>query len=488
MMKKINEIYQRISRPIRVLQIGEGNFLRAFVDYGIDVANEELGFNGNVAIVAPRSKRPARFAAQDNLFTVCLRGQKDGRPYEENRVITCVEKVLSANEDYDAFMSLAKLDTLEFVVSNTTEAGIVFSDKDRLGDCPPQTYPAKLTKFLYERYTYYHGAVDKALTMLPVELIEHNGAALLECVLRYARLWQLEDGFAVWLQQDCIFASTLVDRIVTGYPKAEAADICAALGYEDALLDQAEPFGLWVIGDERVKDRLKVASDKWHVEFTDKIDIYKERKVRILNGAHTSMVLGAYLAGKDYVGQCMADPDVRKQLDQSVFEEIVPTVHMPQPKAEAFARAVFERFENPFVKHALLSISLNSIAKWKARVLPTLKDHVAMHHGQLPKWLTYSFAALLAFYRTKTEGEDCLIGIRGTNEYEIHDDQEKLAFIREKSLLPRAEYAKAIMQRTDWWGEDLTTIPGFLPAVVKQLESIAKIGARQHIAKLAQEA
>ncbi len=487
-MKKINEIYHRVSRPIKVLQIGEGNFLRAFVDYGIDVANEELGFNGNVAVIVPRSKRPERFERQDNLFTVCLRGQKDGQAYKENRVVTCVEKVLSANEDYDAFMELAKLDSLEFVVSNTTEAGIVFDEADRLGDCPAKSYPAKLAKFLYERYTYFSGDKMKALTMLPVELIEHNGAALKDCVLRYAVLWQLEEGFRRWIDQDCIFASTLVDRIVTGYPKAEAASICAELGYEDELLDQAEPFGLWVIGDERVKERFQVASDKWHVEFTDQIDIYKERKVRILNGAHTSMVLGAYLAGEDYVGQCMADPDVRRQLDQSVFDEIVPTVHMPQKKAEAFARAVFERFENPFVKHALLSISLNSISKWKARVLPTLKDSIALHQGRLPKWLTYSFAALLAFYRTKTEGEGCLIGIRGTNEYEIHDDEDKLEFIRQTSMLPRAEYAKAVMKRTDWWGEDLTRIPGFLSAVTKQLDSIAKHGARQHIARLAEEA
>ena len=188
------------------------------------------------------------------------------------------------------------------------------------------------------------------------------------------------------------------------------------------------------------------------------------------------------------MNKVMADPEVRRQLDQSVFDEIVPTVHMPQKKAEAFARAVFERFENPFVKHALLSVSLNSISKWKARVLPTLKDSIALHQGRLPKWLTYSFAALLAFYRTKTEGEGCLIGIRGTNEYEIHDDEDKLEFIRQTSMLPRAEYAKAVMKRTDWWGEDLTRIPGFLSAVTKQLDSIAKHGARQHIARLAEEA
>ena len=483
-MKNICEIAKRKHHPIRFLQIGEGNFLRAFLDYGIDVANEELGLDSGVAIVVPKKGVPERFSRQDNLYTVCLRGQKDGKAYTEDRVITCVEKIVSANQDYEDFMALAHIDTLEFVVSNTTEAGIVCEDGDQLSDCPPKTYPAKLTKFLYERYSWYKGAADKALTILPVELIDHNGEELKACVLHYVRLWKLEDGFKKWLEEDCIFASTLVDRIVTGYPKAEAGAMCEKLGYEDALLDQAEPFSLWVIGDARVADKLKISTDKWHVEFTDKIEIFKERKVRILNGAHTSMVLGAYLAGFDYVGQCMADPAVRRQLDQSVFGEIVPTVHMPSEKAAAFAKAVFERFENPFVKHALLSISLNSISKWKARVLPTLKDSLA-NTGHLPKWLTYSFAALLAFYRTDEAGEGCLIGHRGSETYEIHDDAEKLSFIRAHA--GAADYAAAVMSQSDWWGEDLTKLPGFAAAVEKHLAGIEKLGARAYIEKLGKE-
>ena len=227
-MKKINELYSRKERPIRIMQFGEGNFLRAFVDYGIDVANEERGFDGNAAVIVPLpGPVMEHFAAQDNLYTVCLRGQKNGKPYREDRVVTSVARVLSAYEDYDAYMALAQLDTLEFIVSNTTEAGIVYEDGDRLED-------------------------------------------------------------RRWLEEDCIFASTLVDRIVTGYPRAEAAQICAELGYQDALLDQAEPFGLWVIGDARVAARFPVSTEKWQVEFTDRIETFKERKVRILNGAHAS--------------------------------------------------------------------------------------------------------------------------------------------------------------------------------------------------------
>ena len=222
-------------------------------------------------------------------------------------------------------------------------------------------------------------------------------------------------------------------------------------------------------------------------EFTDKIEMFKERKVRILNGAHTSMVLGAYLAGFDYVGQCMADPAVRAQLDQSVYGEIVPTVHMPKEKAEEFATAVFERFENPFVKHALLSISLNSISKWRARVLPSFKDSIANNGGKLPKWLTYSYAALLAFYHTTEKGEKCLIGSRGTNTYEIHDDADKLAKVAEWAALTDDKYIHNIMTQTEWWGEDLTQIAGFEKAVAGHFSRIAEVGAKAHIAELGKQ-
>lgn len=486
-MKNVSELYSREQHPIKVLQIGEGNFLRAFVDYAIDIANEENGFDGNVAVVMPRAKKNELFAKQNNLYTVCLRGQKDGKPYKENRVIKCVDTVLGAYADYEAFMKLAEIDTLKFVVSNTTEAGIVYEDGDKFEDCPPKTFPAKLTKFLFARYQKFAGAQDKGLVMLPVELIDNNGETLKKCVLQYADLWNLEAGFTAWINEACVFASTLVDRIVAGYPKAEAAAYEAELGYTDALLDQGEPFGLWVIGDTRLKDLLPLSSDKLQVEFTDDIEKFKEQKVRILNGAHTSMVLGAYLAGFDYVGQCMKDEAVRTQLEQSVFGEIVPTVDMPEAKAKAFANAVFERFENPFVNHALLAISLNSISKWRARVLPTFKDSVKAN-GKLPKWLTYSFAALLAFYNTTEKGDGYLVGTRGDNTYEIHDDAEKLTAISEWSALSVADYVHNVMSQADWWGEDLTKVAGFEQAVVDHFNQIKEKGAKQHIADLGKQA
>lgn len=486
-MKNIIDLFHRKSHPVRFVQFGEGNFLRAFVDYGIDVANEEKGFNSSVAVVIPiAAGGKERFEKQDNLYTVLLRGQRDGKPYKENRVVTCIDRVVNSVHDYDAYMDCAKIDTLEFVVSNTTEAGIVYEDGDKLDDCPPKSFPAKLTKFLYTRYQHFDGDKEKGLIMLPVELIDHNGETLKKCVDMYVKKWNLPQEFQDWLNNACIFASTLVDRIVAGYPREEAAKYEAELGYHDELMDQGEPFGLWVIGDSRIKEKLPLASSKLQVEFTDEIEKFKERKVRILNGAHTSMVLGAYLAGFNFVGECMKDASIRKQLEESVFGEIVPTVHLPEEKARAFAKSVFERFENPFVHHALLSISLNSISKWRARVLPSLKDSIH-NTGKLPKWLTYSLAALLAFYHTAEAGDGCLIGHREGNSYEIHDDPDKLEQVKELAGKTDAEYVHEILAKETWWGEDLTQIPGFEEAVQKHFDNIRKIGAKAYIEELANQ-
>lgn len=487
-MKNVSELYTRPSRPVKILQFGEGVFLRAFADYAVDIANEENNFNGNIAVILPRSGKTDRFAKQNNIYTVCLRGQQDGQVYKENRVITSIDSVISARDEYDAFMALAHEDALEFVISNTTDAGITYNEADQFSDCPPSTFPAKLTKFLYERYTYYQGDMQKGLVMVPTELNDDNGQLLKSCVLQYAALWNLDDAFTAWLASACRFVDTLVDRIVAGYPAGNIDAIQEELGYEDALLDQAEPFSLWVIGDPSLADKFTIGSDKFHVEFTDNIQAFKEQKVRILNGAHTSMVLGAYLSGLDYVGQCMADPVVRRSLDQTVFGEIVPTVDLPREKAEAFAKAVYERFENPFVNHALLAISLNSISKWKGRILPTFKDSVAAT-GKLPKWLTYSLAALLSFYRSTEEGDGCLIGSRAAgNTYEIHDDAEKLAFIKENADKATAEYVRAVMSRSDFWGEDLTAIAGFADAVTAHIDRMAEVGVKAHIEELGRDA
>lgn len=480
-MKTINDLYTRRSdRPIRVMQYGEGNFLRAFVDYMIDVANEKGVFNGDVAVVKPIMFGDLdRFDKQDNLYTVNLRGKENGKVINDSRVVTCIQKAVDPFKNYDEYMALASLDTLEFVVSNTTEAGIVFDANDTM-DGMPATFPGKLTKFLYARYEAFGGAADKGLIMLPVELIENNGGKLKECVLSFIELWKLSDKFKKWVLESCIFCSTLVDRIVTGYPRDEAEAICRDLGYEDQLLDVGEPFGLWVIESEKdISDRFTVAQAGMPIVFTDNQKPYRERKVRVLNGAHTSTVLMAYLAGLDIVRECMEDADIRPFMEELLNEEIVPQVKLPREDVLAFAAAVFERFENPFIRHKLLDISLNSVSKWKARVLPSFRDYVNAE-GKLPKCATFSFAALLAFYSASTKGNGCLIAKRPAgDEYSIRDDAAVLDFFAENSGKDVAEFVRLAASNAAFWGEDLTAYEGFVDTVAKELADIRTNGARE---------
>ena len=297
-------------RPVRVLQFGEGNFLRAFVDYMIDIANEKVDFNGNVVLVKPISfGNLDAFHQQDCRYTVLLRGLVDGKPVEMSRAITSVSDAVDAYGEYEKYAAYARLDTLRFIVSNTTEAGIVLDESDRFDLCPPNSYPGKLCKFLYERAEAFGYAADKGLIILPVELIDDNGIALKRCVKTLARLWKLGERFETWLDEACVFTSTLVDRIVTGYPRDEAEAIWQKLGYEDRLLVTGEPFALWVIESEKdISGELPLPDCGLPVIFTDNQKPYKQRKVRILNGAHTSFVPAAFLCGYDYVLDAMNDP------------------------------------------------------------------------------------------------------------------------------------------------------------------------------------
>lgn len=477
-MKKINEIYTRKPKDIKIVQFGEGNFLRAFVDYMVDIANEKGVFNGDIAIVKPIAfGNLDRFHNQDNIYTVSLRGKMNGETYVENRIVTSVQKALDTYHDYEEYTALARLDSLQFVVSNTTEAGIVFDAEDQFDLVPPNTYPGKLTKFLYERFKAFNGAADKGLIMLPVELIEDNGIKLRECVLKFIDLWNLGVEFKNWVIEHNIFCSTLVDRIVTGYPRDEAAEICEKLGYEDNLLDTGEPFALWVIESEKdISEKFPLDKAGMHVIFTKNQKPYRERKVRILNGAHTSTVLAGYLMGKNIVRECMNDAVVRKLMDKIVFDEIVPTVKLPKEEAIEFAKAVYERFDNPFVNHALLSISLNSVSKWKARILPTFKDNYTSANKP-PKYLTFSFAALMAFYTSDTLKDGVLIGNRNGEQYEIKDDQKVLEFFaaNSKSKSTR-DFVTAFASNTDFWGEDLTKYNHFADMVTEYLDDIKKNG------------
>lgn len=484
-MERMNKALSgKKERPIKVVQFGEGNFLRGFVDYMIDIANESGKFNGDIVLIKPIEFGSLdMFHEQDCQYTVSLRGIVDGEPKVLNRVVTSVTDVVDTYREYEKYDNLAKLDTLRFVVSNTTEAGIVFNPEDKFELNPPMTFPGKLTKFLHTRYTHFNGAMDKGLVMLPVELIDDNGIMLKKCVMQLIELWGLEDGFKNWVEEACIFTSTLVDRIITGYPKDEIESIWESLGYEDRILVTGEPFALWVIESSKdISKEFPLPDAGLPVIFTDNQKPYKQRKVRILNGAHTSFVLASYLAGNDIVLESMQDDDVRNFMMKTIFDEVIPTLTLPEKELKDFAEAVITRFNNPYVKHALLSISLNSVSKWRARCLPSLLGYVEKC-GKLPEHLTFSIAALMAFYTGSEIREKALIGHRNGEEYKILDDMAVLEFFRDYSGKDTKTFVESYLSNVDFHGQDLTKVEGLTEAVCGYLDDIKANGMRAALCK-----
>ena len=462
-----------------VTQFGEGNFLRAFADYMIDVANEQGVFDGGVAVIKPIPYGSFElFDEQDNAYTVVLRGLVNGERVVEHRIVGAITDTIDPFADYETFLNLAKDENLQFVISNTTEAGIVYDETDKFENCPANSFPGKLTQFLYARYNFFKGETSCGLIILPVELIDENGAKLKSCVLKLISLWKLDPKFADWVSETCIFCNTLVDRIVSGYPKDEA-DIIERdlLGYRDALLVVGEPFGIWVIAHPRHKEvREKFPLDRagMPLVFTDDYRPYRERKVRILNGAHTSISPIGFLSGKDTVAEAMEDKRIHAFINAAIYEDIAPA--MPLPITQEEITEFIERFKNPFIRHELLSISLNSVSKWKARVLQSLKDNYAKTQN-LPTYLAFSLAALTTFYRLGAEREDgCLIGQRDGKSFPIRDDAHVLNFFFERISEPVETFVPAFLATQEFWGEDLNEINGMTEHIITYLDAIEKDG------------
>ena len=469
--------------PEKVLQFGEGNFLRAFVDYWFDLANEKAGWNGKCCLVQPIAPGLAKMInEQEGLYTLYLRGSQNGQKVDDRRVISSVSRCLNPyeKEDYEKMMAVAASDDLEIIVSNTTEAGIVYDPACQLNDCPPSSFPAKLTQVLYHRYQ----AGKKGIIMLACELIDDNGKELLRCVNQYIDQWGLEEEFRTYVNQECTFCGSLVDRIVPGRirDEKEVAELEQKHGYADPLLDVGEVFGLWVIeGDEKLNDILPFAKAglKERVFVTPDMTPYKKRKVRILNGAHTGFVLGAYLAGFDIVRECMNDATVLGYMNKMLLSEVVPVLPLDQEDCKNFAAAVQDRFNNPFVNHELMSISLNSTAKWKARNMPSFLDYI-QKNGSLPTCLTMSFAAYIAFFSNDIRrlDESGLVCRRPKgNEYTCSDDRWVLEFYYNHRNDSAEELVHAVMVNEQMWGQDLTQIPGFEAATVANLKLIRTEGA-----------
>ncbi len=480
------EIGPREEYPVKVMQFGEGNFLRAFIDWMIDRSNEAGKFHGMVQLVQPLPQGTADLInAQDGLYTLILRGMENGRPAEYRRVITCVRGCLKTDSEWEKVVECACLPSLELVFSNTTEAGIEYRPEPYTPGHPQTTYPAKLTSLLHERYK----AGRKGLVIVPCELIDRNGAKLRECILHYAADWNLGDAFRRYVEEECAFLNTLVDRIVAGYPRSEADAWCRELGYRDNLLDCGEIFHLFVIeGDEKYRKTIPFAEAGLNVIWTGDQTPYRSRKVRFLNGGHTSSVLAAYLAGFDFVDKMTADPLFGRYLRTALFEEVFPTVALPDAEKKAFAESIIDRFLNPFANHQLISISLNSISKWQVRVLPSLLDYRNLT-GQLPEVLVFSFAALLAFYRGERSGDGSWNGRRASGSYPIRDDAEKIAFLNDAfaTLARNGDYdafIRTVMARTDFWGMDLNTVPGFAARAAEDLKAIDSLGITAAVRKL----
>lgn len=465
--------------PERVLQFGEGNFLRAFVDYFIDMMNEKAGFNSKVVLCQPIAPGLADMINdQEGLYTLFLRGFENGKKVNDKRVISCVSRCLNPYKDYAAVLACAENPDLRFIACNTTEAGIAYDPACQFTDVPADSYPGKLTQFLYKRFETFGKEAGKGFVILSCELIDNNGKELEKCVLQYAEQWNLGEEFISWIKSENIFCSTLVDRIVTGYPRNEAAAICEELGYQDNIIDTGEVFGFWVIeGPESLKAELPFDKAGLPVLITDDHKPYKQRKVRILNGAHTSFVLGAYLAGQDIVRDCMEDEVICGFMNKTIYDEIIPTLTLPKEELMSFAASVTERFKNPFIDHALLAISLNSTSKWKARVMPSLKAYIA-NTGKLPECITASFALYLAFYRGTKLTEEGLVAERPAgNEYTIKDDRPILQFYYDHREDDVKTLVHAVCANEEFWGEDLTAIAGFEEAVAGYVAAIEEKGA-----------
>lgn len=435
----------------KVLQYGEGNFLRSFVDLYFETLNREGG-EWAVEIVKPIPFGSLEaFARQENRYHVILRGVKDGNAAETVYPVSVVEQAISPFDDFPAYAALAVDPALAVIVSNTTEAGICCHEGDSFDGFAEITYPAKLTKFLYARFR----AGLPGVYLLPVELIENNADELFRCVEKYIDLWQLPEAFREWNRTENFYCNTLVDRIVSGFPRDEAfrERLWKLVGERDDLLSVAEPFGLWVIENKgKIADLLPAGHHNIDIILTDDIAYYKKRKVRVLNGSHTNLVAAGLLSGAETVYDCMTNETLYRFFRASL-EEIVPFVSSDRSMTERFAADVEERFRNPYLNHQLTSIALNSISKWRARVLPTFRDFFAAN-GRIPEHLTVGFSCLMHLYRTRYT--------------ELKDDAEVLSFFASGKPL------KDFLSDRSIWGEDLTAYPQFLETVFAQTERLAR--------------
>lgn len=457
--------------PTRIIQFGEGNFLRAFVDWIVWNTNKKTGFDAGVIVVQPIDKGMVDVLnGQDGLYHVNLQGIDKGEAVDSIQMIDVINGGLNPYTHFDDFLALAEDPDIRFVISNTTEAGIAFDPSCRLEDRPASSYPAKLTQLLYHRYRHFNGDMSKGFIILPCELIFLNGRELKKCVGQYIDLWQLDSGFKTWFEQACGVYCTLVDRIVPGYPKDTVAQIHERIGYEDKLVVKGEIFHLWVIeAPESVAEEFPADKAGLNVLFVPSEAPYHERKVTLLNGPHTVLSPVGYLSGLDTVRECVEDPEIGMFVRKVMYEELMETLNLPKPELRTFADSVVERFVNPYVKHFVTSIMLNSFPKYKTRDLPGLKTYLE-RKGELPKGLVLGLAAIIIYYKG---------GKRGDVEIVPDDDATIVALLKELWASGDVhKIAEGVLGAEFIWGENLNLIPGLTDLVAEDLGLILDEGMR----------
>ena len=478
-MKLNKKIYKEFKTyPEKVLQFGEGNFLRAFVDWQIDKMNEEAGFNGSVVVVQPQEGGLVNMLNEQNgLFTLYLQGVQGKRAIKTHKIINSISRGINPYTDYNEYLRVAENPELRFIVSNTTEAGIAFDENDKLNEGCQKSFPGKLTAFLFRRFMVFNGDNSKGFIIIPCELIDRNGEKLKEIVLKYAEVWNLGQDFIDWINNANTFCCSLVDRIVPGYPRDTIDEVREELGYDDNLVDVGEIFHLWVIeGPQSIKDELPIEKAGLNVKVVDDMTPYRTRKVRILNGPHTAMVPVAYLYGLETVGEAVDHEVIGRYVHDVIYDEIIETLDLPHEELVEFADAIIERFQNPYVKHYLMSIALNSLSKYKTRNLPSLTEYLK-RKGTLPKKLVFSLASLIEFYKGK----------RGDEDIQLVDDEDILELFKE--LWGKYDGTKeglnkivtSVLAYEKNWGSNLNEIPNLADEVSRYLEIIEKVGMKEAI-------
>ena len=468
--------------PVKVLQFGTGVLLRGLCDFLIDAANKQAVFNGRIVVIKSTSGSAEDFAAQDGLYTVCVRGTEGKETIDQATTITAISRVISAQDNWQAVLQTARNPHLEVIISNTTEVGIQYVEESIFGDCPA-SFPAKLTALLYERFRTFGGKKDKGLVVIPTELITDNGLKLRDYVEKVAVHNELGRLFMKWLKFHIKFCNSLVDRIVPGKPDSETQALLEVkLGYSDSLLTVAEPYLLWAIeGDDRVKKVLSFAKIHPNVIIDEDISYYRERKLRILNGSHSAAAPLGYLSGFDITFQCMNDPAMSKFYERIIADEILPTLPFDDQKEElrTFANDILNRYRNPFIQQKLIGITLQQSSKMNARNGKTVQRYYKKM-GKVPAYFSLGFAAYLLFMKGIKEENGQYFGQRGDEFYLINDTFAPYFYEQWQGVTTAnvGDFVKKTLGYSKLWDKDLTKFSGFTETITDLLKAMMQNGVK----------